>query len=362
MPPKTRHRRRRQNQEEPAEDEGIMEEETARAASASDKEDARETRPKRRRRRLGGNKRKDTAASVDDTTDTDTATSDEGSTKSTPADSAVARHHGGPAGQGDQGTSANPQNDNTTAATGADTASEAGTKPQTNWWRRFWTTWAMIGAWFLLVYKLKQLGIILLVLLVQANIYRELVLLAIKYNKEKQLPGFNFFYYYWFVVFVFFIYCRTLMPHFQMHDLAAISHTLSWVVKNYVPVSFALYTLGFVGFVVSLRKKKLYRYQFSQFAYCHMALFMVVWQSTFLAVNVFQGMIWMVLPASLVICNDIFAYVFGRLLGRTPLIRLSPKKTWEGFIGAFITTIVWAFAVSLDRSCYRPLALLFTPS
>lgn len=106
-------------------------------------------------------------------------------------------------------------------------------------------------------------------------------------------------------------------PYVQIHDLEAASPSLWWILKNYVPVSFALYTLGFVGFVVSLRKKKLYRYQFSQFAYCHMALFMVVWQSTFLAANVFQGMIWMVLPATLVICNDIFAYVFGRLFGRT---------------------------------------------
>jgi CDP-diglyceride synthetase len=31
--------------------------------------------------------------------------------------------------------------------------------------------------------------------------------------------------------------------------------------------------------------------------------------------------------------NDVYAYVFGRFWGKTPLIKLSPKKTWEGFIG-----------------------------
>lgn len=92
---------------------------------------------------------------------------------------------------------------------------------------------------------------------------------------------------------------------------------ISSILRNHVIISFMLYCAGFIGFVVSLRKKKLYRYQFSQFAYCHVALFMVVWQSTFLVANVFQGLIWMVLPASLVVCNDIFAYVFGRLMGRT---------------------------------------------
>jgi hypothetical protein len=31
----------------------------------------------------------------------------------------------------------------------------------------------------------------------------------------------------------------------------------------------------------------------------------------------------------MVVINDVMAYMFGFFLGRTPLIRLSPKKTWE---------------------------------
>lgn len=53
------------------------------------------------------------------------------------------------------------------------------------------------------------------------------------------------------------------------------------------------------------------------------------------------------LPASLIVINDIAAYFFGFFFGRTPLIKLSPKKTWEGFIGASITTIFSAFAVRM---------------
>lgn len=40
------------------------------------------------------------------------------------------------------------------------------------------------------------------------------------------------------------------------------------------------------------------------------------------------------------------AYVFGTLCGRTPLIKLSPKKTWEGFIGGGLATIILGAIVS----------------
>ena len=41
----------------------------------------------------------------------------------------------------------------------------------------------------------------------------------------------------------------------------------------------------------------------------------------------------------LVGCNDTFAYVFGVLLGKHPLApKVSPKKTWEGFVGGLIFT------------------------
>jgi phosphatidate cytidylyltransferase len=52
--------------------------------------------------------------------------------------------------------------------------------------------------------------------------------------------------------------------------------------------------------------------------------------------NVFEGMIWFLLPAFLVVINDIAAYLAGFFFGRTPLIKLSPKKTWEGFTGGLL--------------------------
>lgn len=43
----------------------------------------------------------------------------------------------------------------------------------------------------------------------------------------------------------------------------------------------------------------------------------------------------------LVGCNDTFAYLTGILFGKHPLVpSISPKKTWEGLIGAFIFTLI----------------------
>ena len=43
---------------------------------------------------------------------------------------------------------------------------------------------------------------------------------------------------------------------------------------------------------------------------------------------------------SLITINDIGAYMVGFFGGKTPLIKLSPKKTKEGFIGGGIITLI----------------------
>ena len=46
-------------------------------------------------------------------------------------------------------------------------------------------------------------------------------------------------------------------------------------------------------------------------------------------------------------CNDTFAYLTGMNLGKHKLFeRISPKKTWEGWIGGFLFTIIAAVIVS----------------
>jgi phosphatidate cytidylyltransferase len=72
------------------------------------------------------------------------------------------------------------------------------------------------------------------------------------------------------------------------------------------------------------------------------------WFGKFLFIN-----IRFILPASLVICNDVSAYIFGRLFGKTPLSSLSPKKTVEGFIGGFFMTMIWCYFVNYKYLIYN---------
>jgi phosphatidate cytidylyltransferase len=103
--------------------------------------------------------------------------------------------------------------------------------------------------------------------------------------------------------------------------------------------------IGFVFFVASLEAGH-YRFQFTQFAWTHMALYLIVVQAHFIMNNVFEGMIWFFLPVSLVICNDIFAYIVGITVGKTQLIKLSPKKTVEGFVGAWVFTVIFGVGMT----------------
>mgnify|MGYP001801879116 CR=1 FL=1 len=93
------------------------------------------------------------------------------------------------------------------------------------------------------------------------------------------------------------------------------------------------------------------RYQIRQFAFTILALSQFVLQMKVAIFNVFSGIIWFVLPVGLVAINDTAALAFGKLLGRklfaSNLVSLSPKKTWEGFIGAAVTTILAGFYLPL---------------
>ena len=82
-----------------------------------------------------------------------------------------------------------------------------------------------------------------------------------------------------------------------------------------------------------------------------MALYLIVVQAHFVMNNIFEGMIWFFLPAALVITNDVFAYICGITFGRTQLIALSPKKTVEGFVGAWVFTIL--FGIGLTNAMAR---------
>lgn len=63
-------------------------------------------------------------------------------------------------------------------------------------------------------------------------------------------------------------------------------------------------------FVLSL-KRGMYLYQFGQYAWTHMILMIIFVPSSFFVSNIFEGLIWLILPSALIITNDIMAYLAG---------------------------------------------------
>lgn len=111
--------------------------------------------------------------------------------------------------------------------------------------------------------------------------------------------------------------------------------------------AYLLYVLAIVLFVLSLQEGQ-YHYQFSLLAWGQTTLALVVVPAFAHIHNLFRGMIWFLMPAAFVICNDIMAMVCGSFLpgGRRKLIAVSPNKTWEGFCGGGLFTMMLAALLS----------------
>jgi phosphatidate cytidylyltransferase len=54
----------------------------------------------------------------------------------------------------------------------------------------------------------------------------------------------------------------------------------------------------------------------------------------------FFGKMYVVIIVASIWINDTMAYIVGSFIGKTPLTKISPKKTWEGTIGGIILSIV----------------------
>jgi phosphatidate cytidylyltransferase len=50
--------------------------------------------------------------------------------------------------------------------------------------------------------------------------------------------------------------------------------------------------------------------------------------------------------------NDTMAYLVGSMIGKTPLSKISPKKTWEGTLGGILLSIItiWVFYLHEEKS------------
>lgn len=211
-----------------------------------------------------------------------------------------------------------------------------------NWVIRGIFTWLMIFFFAGLVYA-GPLALMIVTLAVQVKCFAEIINIGYAVYKIHGLPWFRSLSWYFLLTSNYFFYGESLVDYFGVVDNR--TDFLRGMVKYHRFISFSLYIVGFVWFVLSL-VKRYYMKQFSLFAWTHVALLIVVTQSYLIIRNIFQGLIWFIVPVSMIICNDVMAYMFGFFFGKTPLIKLSPKKTWEGFIGGGLSTVVFGLMVS----------------
>ncbi|KAF2135568.1 uncharacterized protein K452DRAFT_293129 [Aplosporella prunicola CBS 121167] len=219
-------------------------------------------------------------------------------------------------------------------------------KKQTFITRTIWTL-IMIATFFGSMFA-GHIYIIIIVTAVQVISFKEVIAISNVPSRARSLRFTKSLNWYFLGTTMYFLYGESVIYYFK--HIILVDKVLLPFATHHRFISFMLYVTGFVFFVGSLQKGH-YKFQFTQFAWTHMALYLIVVQAHFIMNNIFEGMIWFFLPVSLVITNDIFAYICGITFGRTQLIKISPKKTVEGFVGAWIFTIL--FGVGLTNIMMR---------
>jgi phosphatidate cytidylyltransferase len=207
----------------------------------------------------------------------------------------------------------------------------------------------MCNCLFFLVWA-GHLYLSIAIIVLQGMAFRELV--DVRYAKYKdqsvvEIPLFRTLQWLWFLVAVYFTNGDSLLKFAkgnatQNNSMLAVAEIMRW--NNYV--AFILYACVFVLSICTLRPSAV-KYQIGQLTWTIAVLVLIVGQMKFIATNIFNGIFWFFFPAWCVINNDVWAYncgsVFGRKFIKAPFMRLSPNKTWEGFIGAFFFTMAIAY-------------------
>lgn len=223
-------------------------------------------------------------------------------------------------------------------------------KKKANFMTRTLWTFVMIAIFFGALF-MGHIYIILIITAIQIISFKEVIAIANVPSRARSLSSAKSLNWYWLASTMYFLYGESVIYYFK--HIVLVDKVLLPLATHHRFISFLLYVFGFVFFVMSLQAGH-YKFQFTNFAWTHMALYLIVVQAHFVMNNIFEGMIWFFLPASLVITNDIFAYICGITFGRTQLIKLSPKKTVEGFVGAWGMTVLFGILLThfLTRSKY----------
>ncbi|BHF82427.1 phosphatidate cytidylyltransferase [Sparganum proliferum] len=201
----------------------------------------------------------------------------------------------------------------------------------------------MIGGFSFLVY-LGPLALVVLVLFLQMGCFKEIIHIGHVVYRSHDLPWFRTLSWVFLFASNYFLFGESLIGRFRI--LLAKEDFLAPLVVHHRFISFCLYCACIMAFVLNLVRRH-YLKQFTLFGWTHVTLLLIVTSSHLMIQSIFDGLIWFLIPTAMVISNDIMAYIFGMMLGKTPLIKLSPKKTWEGFIGGGISSMLLGILFSL---------------
>ncbi|KAL9188108.1 hypothetical protein ACHAXT_006486 [Thalassiosira profunda] len=188
-----------------------------------------------------------------------------------------------------------------------------------------------------------------LVFVLEVLLFRELV--TVRYHAffdriDSTIPLFRTTQWMWFWVSIFYAYSEFAV---EMVKGDTKWHYLLEYAQLAPMLSFCLYTGTFVLTIATMQAGHI-KFQLNQLCWTIVVLCLTVGQLKYIMHNIYNGLIWFTLPILLVITNDIMAYFSGITCGRKfihrTFVELSPNKTWEGFIGGGIFTVLCGWYLS----------------
>ena len=195
-----------------------------------------------------------------------------------------------------------------------------------------------------------------LVLAVQVAMFRELVNVRYRARTVQTTPLFRTSQWGWFVTCMLYSYSSAFSDE-SLYALLSPTNPVRGLLRYASFVTLLMYSLLLMVFVLTLRRG-VYKHQVGQLAWTIAIIVLTVVQVQAFTQNIFAGLFWFLYPVGLVVCNDSMAYFCGLALGRKittrPFLTISPNKTWEGFVGGGICTIVFAFFFPLLVVRYTP--------
>ena len=241
------------------------------------------------------------------------------------------------------------------------------------------------------VHYFQHIGWCFLIIIFQSMVFRELVKLRYKEAREKEIPLFRTLQWMWYIAAMTWSYSlawlkapMAFFPFLKEMKLQIRENkyiTDEWALFDII--FFAVYSIVVVTTVLSFRigpknkdvtitKKDInlrFSYQLKQLSWTLLTLGFVVLQLKCMVYTAHAGLIWCIFPASMIMMNDTSAYFCGVALGKKLIPfkffpYLSPKKTWEGFIGGGICTLIYAFfavhtwgSIPLARCSFNEIAM-----